>query len=351
MRKLIDEVGQERLTRIDRALLARATDGVLVVTTAQEREPFHRSTRIGRLRTLQRLGLAEERQTGVWQLDGGLEGKLRRLGERADKFKMMQRALQEAGIDRAASELALFEKAPRKVPLVGKVVGVGMVDEITDRTWVVLDAIDGRIHYAELGRLQSEAVPARGNLAALAGDGLTEKPSAVPRLEVLSPVDVAQLSTYEGPTWLDEAIVRNWRPQPDRPGFARQLDAAIAERGQWLTERQLADIGLNGKIVPNRDMMALLRVVETGRLVDDLSREFKSIYVPNDQGSRVSGVYERAIVTPTVKLAIIRNADTFTLAPWKPALEPLRGMAVTGVARSNQIMWTRDRGRGLPGRS
>ena len=350
LRKLIDEVGQERLTRIDRSLLARATDGILVVTAEQEREPFQRSTRIGRLRTLERLGLAEERQTGVWQLDGALDAKLRRLGERADKFKMMQRALHEAGIDRAASELALFEKAPRKVPLIGKVVGIGMVDEITDRTWVVHDAVDGRIHYADLGRLQPEAMPARGSLAALAGDRLEQKPSAVPRLEVLSPVDVAQVTTYAGPTWLDEAIVRHRRPEEGRAGLARQLEAAISARGQWLTERQFAEIGDDGKLVPARNMMASLRVIETRRLVDDLSRELKSVHVPSDHGTRVSGIYDRAIVTPTGKIAVIRNADTFTLAPWKPAMEPMRGLAVTGVIKANQVTWTRDRGRGLPGR-
>jgi type IV secretory pathway VirD2 relaxase len=350
LRKLIDEVGQERLTRIDRTLLARATDGILVVTARGKREPFQRSTRIGRLRTLQRLGLAEERQTGVWQLDGGLEAKLRRLGERADKFKMMQRALQEAGIDRAASELALFEKTPRKVPLIGKVVGVGMVDEITDRTWVVLDAIDGRVHYAELGRLSPEAVPKQGCLAALAGNQLDGKPSALPRLEVLSLADVAQVTAYAGPTWLDEAILRQWRPDQSCAGFAVQLDTAIAGRGRWLIKRQLATFAQNNRIVPASDMMTSLRVLETKRLVDDFSRELKSVYIPNDHGSRVSGIYDRAIATPTSKLAVIRNADTFTLAPWKPALEPMRGQAVSGVVRSGQVMWTRDRGRGLPGR-
>ena len=60
--------------------------------------------------------------------------------------------------------MALFERGPRKAPLIGKVVGVGLVDEITDRTWVVVDAVDGRVHYAELGRLQPGEVPARGML-------------------------------------------------------------------------------------------------------------------------------------------------------------------------------------------
>ena len=94
-----------------------------------------------------------------------------RLGERADKFRMMQRALKEAGIERSVAALALFERGPRKEALVGKVVGVGMVDEITDRTWVVIDAVDGRVHYAELGRLGPDGVPVRGAIVAL-GSGV-----------------------------------------------------------------------------------------------------------------------------------------------------------------------------------
>jgi type IV secretory pathway VirD2 relaxase len=134
------------LTRLDRSLLARARDGILVVTTAEQQDPVQQTLRVGRLKTLERLGLAEERQQGVWQLDGKLESKLRRLGDRADKFRTMQQVLKELGIDRSAAAMALFERGPRRVPLIGKVIGVGMVDEITDRTWVVIDAVDGRVH-------------------------------------------------------------------------------------------------------------------------------------------------------------------------------------------------------------
>ena len=177
VQKLFNEVGQERLTRLDRSLIARAKDGILVVSAAEEADPVQQTLRVGRLKTLERLGLAKERQQGVWALDAGAESKLRQLGERADKFKMMQRALKEAGIERAAASMALFERGPRKAPLIGKVVGVGLVDEITDRTWVVVDAVDGRVHYAELGRLQAGEVPARGMLVALGGDSLQVKPS------------------------------------------------------------------------------------------------------------------------------------------------------------------------------
>jgi type IV secretory pathway VirD2 relaxase len=154
MQKLRAEMDQERLTTLDRSILAKSRNGVLVLTAYAERDKAQHTLRIGRLRTLQRLGLASERQTGVWQLDRRMDVKLQQLGERADKFKMMQRALREAGIDRAAAALALFEKAPRKTPLIGNIVGVGLVDEIADRSWVIVDAVDGRFHYAELGRLK-----------------------------------------------------------------------------------------------------------------------------------------------------------------------------------------------------
>jgi hypothetical protein len=349
--KLFNETGQERLTRLDRALLARARDGILAVTTAEERDPVQQTLRIGRLRTLERLGLAQERQQGVWQLDGKLESKLRRLGDRADKFRTMQQVLKELGIDRGAAAMALFERGPRKVPLIGKVIGVGMVDEITDRTWVVVDAMDGRVHYADLGRIEPGDAPHRGMLVALAGDQtLRGKPTSVPRLEVLSEVEIDRLATYDGPTWLDEAIVGRLQVQQELPGFPAELRQALVDRGRWLAERGLADVSGSNEVAPKPDMMRGLRQRETAHLAETLSRQLNAIHVPHEPGSRISGVYERAIATPTGKLAVIRSADTFTLAPWKPALEPLRGRAVLGLVGPNRVMWTLDRGRALPGR-
>jgi type IV secretory pathway VirD2 relaxase len=350
VQKLFNEVGQERLTRLDRSLIARAKDGILVVSAAEELNPVQQTLRVGRLRTLERLGLAKERQQGVWALDAGAEGKLRQLGDRADKFKMMQRALKEAGIDRGAAGMALFERGPRKAPLIGKVVGVGLVDEITDRTWVVVDAVDGRVHYAELGRLSAGEVPHRGMLVALGGDSLGIKPSKHAKVQVLSPVELDRHATYDGPTWLDQAIIAKWRPDAPARGFAAEVDRALATRGRWLAARQLAEAAPAGDIVPKPDMMRRLRRSETERLVDDLSRRFNASYVPAEPGRQIAGVYERSITTPTGKLAVIRQQDTFTLAPWRPGLEPFKGRAVTGMIGPTRVTWTLDRGRALPAR-
>ena len=349
LQKQHNEVAQERLTGLDRALIGRAKDGILVIASAEEREPAQRSLRLGRLKTLQSLGLAVENQQGVWQLDTKLEAKLRQLGDRADKFKMMQRALREAGLHRSAASMALFEKGPRKAPLIGKVVGVGMVDEITDRTWVVVDAVDGRAHYAELGRLEADDVPARGQLVALGTDIGRGRPSALPRVHVLSPVEVERFTAYDGPTWLDEAIVAKMRIEPGMPGFAAGLNRALDARGRWLASQGLADRSPDGEITPRPQMMGALRQRETARIAADLSRHMNAHYEPREPGGRINGVYERSLATPTGRLAVIRREDSFTLAPWKPALEPMKGLAVSGLVTPSRVTWTLDRGRALPG--
>jgi type IV secretory pathway VirD2 relaxase len=350
VQKLFNEVGQERLTRLDRSLIARVKDGILVVSAAEELDPMQQTLRVGRLKTLERLGLAKERQQGVWALDAGAERKLRQLGERADKFKMMQRALSEAGIDRGAAGMALFERGSRKAPLVGKVVGVGLVDEITDRAWVVVDAVDGRVHYAELGRLGAAEVPKRGTLVALASDSPGGRPSKYPNLQVLSPVELERHVGYDGPTWLDQAILSKWRPDASARGFAAEVDSVLAARGRWLVARRLAEAAPAGDIVPKPDMMRRLRQGETQRLAEDLSRRLSASYLPAEPGRQIAGVYERSITTPTGKLAVIRRQDTFSLAPWRPGLEPFKGRAVTGMIGPSRVTWALDRGRALPGR-
>lgn len=65
MQKLHNEVTQERMTRLDRALIGRVKDGIVVFGATEERDPAQRIFKTGRLRQLERLGLAKQKQPGV----------------------------------------------------------------------------------------------------------------------------------------------------------------------------------------------------------------------------------------------------------------------------------------------
>ncbi|MCA6110800.1 relaxase/mobilization nuclease RlxS [Bradyrhizobium cenepequi] len=158
-RKLEQEITAERFTRLDRAILRDAVEGRLDVGARPASEPAWQSARIGRLRTLERMGLAGEEAPLHWRIDTELEAKLRRMGERGDIIKTMHRELGAAGLSRAGGSYAIFDPEQGGRRLVGRVVGGGFSDELTERRYVVLDGIDGRTHYAEIGALGANEEP------------------------------------------------------------------------------------------------------------------------------------------------------------------------------------------------
>jgi hypothetical protein len=84
-------------------------------------------------------------------------------------------------------------------------------------------------------------------------------------------------------------------------------------------------------------MMRRLRQAETERLAGDLARRLSASYVPAEPGRQIVGIYDRSVTTPTGKLAVIHHQDTFTLAPWRPALEPFKGHAVMGLVGPTRV--------------
>ncbi len=130
---------------------------------------FQQSLKAGRLQMLKRLGLAEETQPGIWRLSSSLEVTLRRMGERGDIVKTMHRAMTEKGIGHAAGDYAIYDPTdPQAKPVVGLVLRLGLSDEINDRHFMVIDGIDGRSHYVEIGKLDRQEAMAEDNIVAVA---------------------------------------------------------------------------------------------------------------------------------------------------------------------------------------
>ena len=342
--KLTREVTQERFTLLDRSLLARAKDNVLAITAGDEADHTRHALRMGRLKTLERMGLAQERRPGVWQLDAELDVKLRRLGERADKIKMMQRALAEAGLDRSAAGYALFDRGTRKQPLVGKVVGVGFVDEITDRHYVVVDGVDARVHYVELGRLKPENVPSRNDVVRITADRLEGKPQSAPRLQIVSRDDVRALATYEGPAWLDRLVVQPDPSMQSTRGFGAELAGAVAERRNWLAAHDLGRMRDDGSFELRTSAFTRLRQREVDRVGQDMSARLRVPYRAVVPGQQVQGRVGDAIEAPGGRMVVVHRAGDFTVVPWSRRLEQMRGREVVGTLGARELVIGRSRG-------
>ncbi|WP_324698929.1 relaxase/mobilization nuclease RlxS [Novosphingobium sp. RL4] len=153
--RLRHDVTQERLTVIDRRLLARI--GPDRIVAPQREDGFFQSLETGRLSVLGKMGLAEEVGEGSWRLAEGMEDSLRGLGERGDIIRLMQRELTRARIDRRDHQI----HTPASGPLIGQVVQRGLSDEHRDRHYLLVDGTDGRSHYVEIGNATSvEPFPA-----------------------------------------------------------------------------------------------------------------------------------------------------------------------------------------------
>ncbi|MBB5986535.1 relaxase/mobilization nuclease RlxS [Sphingobium lignivorans] len=149
--RLRAEVGQERLTSIDRALIREADANILVSSDA--RGAFDQAIRMGRLKKLERLGLATQFGAAHWRLAPDLAGTLRRMGERGDIIRTMQRAYAARGQALAIADQAIYDPtAPGARPLVGRIAERGLSDEHADRHYLIVEAADGRSHYVAIGK-------------------------------------------------------------------------------------------------------------------------------------------------------------------------------------------------------
>jgi type IV secretory pathway VirD2 relaxase len=150
MRSNLREISQERFTGIDRRLMG-AVDGEGLVSP-RHRDGVEQSLRAGRLATLARMGLADEEQRGRWRLVENLEPTLRAMGRRGDIIATLDREVRSRSLAVSPLDYAVYDPADGQAqPIVGQVLTRGLSDEETDREYVIVDAIDGRTHYVEIG--------------------------------------------------------------------------------------------------------------------------------------------------------------------------------------------------------
>jgi type IV secretory pathway VirD2 relaxase len=343
-RSLEREIEAERWTGLDRALARSANDSVIDLRPEATRTGGDdQSVRIGRLRKLERLGLATPLGPAQWRLADGLEPRLRALGERGDVIKRLHRALAATGRDRGAETYVLSAEPER--PVIGRLAARGLDDELKGTAYAVVDTTDGRVRHLTFPDLNAASDARPGAIVELRhftdakGQGRTA-------LAVRSDLGLEAQVVATGATWLDRRLLDRETLALSRDGFGGEVQAALAARTDHLVAEKLAR-RQGQQVVFARDLLATLRQRELDGVGARLAAETGLAYRKPTDGDAVTGVYRRRLDLASGRFAMLDDGLGFALVPWKPSLERKIGRNVSGVMLPGGGEWSLGRKRGL----
>ena len=97
------------------------------------------------------MGSPSEAEPGIWTLSEKLEPTMRALGERGDIVKAMQPGADRARPGARDGPLRPPRRGGSSGPIIGRVIGKRLTDELGDRLALIVDGVDGRAHHVALG--------------------------------------------------------------------------------------------------------------------------------------------------------------------------------------------------------
>ena len=340
------QINAERWTNLDRQLARDAyRTGVVALAPHADRQPdeFH-ALKVGRLRKLEALGLADQIGPGQWVISETAEKSLRELGERGDIIKRIHHGLAERGIERGAASYVLAGESLDE-PIVGRLLARGLDDELKGSAFAIVDGVDGRTHHIKLADLNAAGDSAPGSIVELRRFDDAQGRLRV-ALAVRSDLPLEQQITANGATWLDrQAIARE--PVPLGGGFGAEVRDALDRRAEHLIGQSLAERQSRG-VSFGRNLIETLRRRELDALSERLTADTGQAAVKASAGEYVAGTYRRRFDLASGRFAMLDDGLGFQLVPWSPSLEQHLGRHVSGVARGDGgIDWGFGRKRGI----
>lgn len=338
-RKLSQEVDAERLTRIDRSILRDAEAGILAVSSQAGKDRRHHAHRMGRLRKLQSMGLAEELKPGVWKLADRTEQVLRDLGQRGDIMKTMQRVLNDAGIDRGASDYSVFDATKPDLKITGKIVAIGVSNELQDHHYVVVDGTDGKLHYAEIGRLSPYDPPSKYMVVTLRSQERAEQQGRArqitARLFIESHVPFSELATADGATWLDRKLLSRQSETYREKGFGAEANRALRLRQRWLVHEGLMT-EKGGRMVAQRRLLATLTKRDISVTGSQLAEKLRMRHVNSSELGAANIKTIQSARMASGRFAVMQKGKEFALVPWRQVRRERKGKGL-GIAVGSRI--------------
>jgi type IV secretory pathway VirD2 relaxase len=142
------QIEREYVTELDRSILRKAENSIVNYHIPVSDNLLSRDQRlleIQRLKFLENLGLAEKVNAKAWELNDKLEISLHERQLSNDIIKSHARH----NIQTITHEIPAPTQILERKPLTGKVVGMGLENELKDQRYLLLEGIDGKVHYLE----------------------------------------------------------------------------------------------------------------------------------------------------------------------------------------------------------
>ncbi|EKF57658.1 hypothetical protein QWE_20263 [Agrobacterium albertimagni AOL15] len=346
-RNLERQIAAERWTDLDRQLARDSfRTGVVDLAPQSDRQPdeFH-TMKVGRLRKLETLGLAEQVGPGQWIVSEKAEVTLRELGERGDIIKRIHRSLTDHGIERGAASYVLAGESLDE-SVVGRLVDRGLDDELKGTAFAVVDGTDGRTHHIKLPDLDAAGDSAPGSIVELRKFDDAQGRRRV-ALAVRSDLDIERQISASGATWLDRQAIARDPVALGGGGFGAEVRDAMDRRAEHLVGQGLAERQPRG-VSFSRGLIETLRQREVDALGQQLAAETGRPFTKGGTGEYVAGTYRQRFALASGRFAMIDDGLGFQLVPWTPSLEKQIGQHVSGVSRGDGgVDWSFGRKRGL----
>jgi type IV secretory pathway VirD2 relaxase len=343
-------VTAERWTKLDQQLRFAVDETGHVDLRPVSGSGVDRETRrlmVGRCQHLQKMGLTHPAGPGQWIMGLEAERTLRDLGLRGDIIKTMHLAFTSRGSDRAVTDYCIDELGAG-APILGRLVGKGLHDELTGEAYVVIDATDGRAHHVRLKGVEAFAnAPPIGGIVEVRRIGRAEEQRPTLVLAPRSDIDLGQQIKAPGAMWLDHRLVEA-KPMPlSLAGFGGEVRDAMQARAEHLVAEGLGR-RRGQRIILQRDLLATLLGRELDAVGARISAETGLSYMKPTAGEQVAGIYRQRLALSSGRFAMIESGLGFQLVPWSREIERKLGQKIAGITKDGGgIEWDIGRRPGL----
>jgi type IV secretory pathway VirD2 relaxase len=163
------QLDREYLTELDRSIRRKAVNSIVNYHSPAPQSLLSREQRISeikRLKFLEKLALAEKIGPKSWKLADNMEEILLKMQLSIDIIKSCARH----NIPTIDHEIPAPTQIQENKPLTGKVVGMGLENELKDLRYLLLEGMDGKVHYLQA---TDSMIKARDNFEFSNGDVIT----------------------------------------------------------------------------------------------------------------------------------------------------------------------------------